>query len=453
MQIAPKTDSVQIDDKPWAKRPTLIESPKDRVRFQAVSIVVLVCVVYLLIPLHRVTPSVTAGPIISETGISAPMLGLLASSYFLTFGIMQMVSGMLLDYFGPRKTMTVFVLIAGLGTLLFAGATSWFGMIGGRALIGFGTSIIFLAGIKLFSLWFPPSSFARLNGLLLAMGGLGAILGSGLMGYLCESLGWRDASFIIGIITLVFTVLLFFFVKDGPGDKAVERTTEEKINPFTALKTVAKSKHFWLIAGWFCCQFSLCNAVGGLWGGQYLRDVHQLDTVSVGNVLNMFGIGTLVGSLANAWIIGYFSKESTKPMMPVASAVYIALFASLMMWGESFSIPILCVWFFLLAAFGMGSLFAGFACMPKLFGHKLVGTASGLLNTLPSIAVLILQPFTGMTLEMLGGIKTGYNAHEYSVAFSIYLIASVLSFVCAITVLRYKQSPQPQKSRFFPARQ
>ncbi len=439
MQTAAKTETAQLDDKPWAQGASMTAPPLNRVKLHAITIVVLVCVVYLLIPLHRVTPSVMAGPIISDTGISASMIGLLASSYFLTYGIMQMVGGMLLDYFGPRKTMTVFVLIAGLGTLAFANATSYFGMVGGRALIGFGTSIIFLAGIKLFSLWFPPSAFARLNGLLLAMGGLGAILGSGLMGYLCASLGWRDTSFSIGTITLIFTVLLFLIVKDGPKETAAEKIVEEKINPFTALKTVAKSKHFWLIAGWFCCQFSLCNAVGGLWGGQYLRDVHQLDTVSVGNVLNMFGIGTFVGALANAWIVGAVSKESTKPMMPVAATAYIGLFAGLILWGENFSIPALCAWFFLLAMFGMGSLFAGFACMPKLFGHKLVGTASGLLNTLPSIAVLALQPLTGMILESLGGIKTVYNAHEYSTAFSIYLIASVFSLLCAIVVLRYKE--------------
>ena len=384
------------------------------------------------------------GSIIAETGITASMAGFLASAYFLTYGIMQLVSGMLIDYFGPRKMLVSFVLVAGLGTILFARAESFTGLVGGRALVGFGTSAIFLGGVKLFSLWFAPPIFARLNGVLIAMGGLGMILGSGLMGYLCASLGWRDTNFNLGIMTLAFTVPIFFIVKDrlpaknAPGVSS-EKGVEEIINPFRAVLIIAKSRHFWLIAGWFCLQFGLCNAAGGLWGGQYLRDVHQLDIISVGNVLNMLGVGTFVGSLANAWCISTFSKSSAKPVMPIAALSYIGLFGSLILWGELFSVPMLCAWFFLLAAFGIGPLFAGFACMAQIFGQKLVGTASGLLNTLPSIVVLLLQTLTGTVLEKIGGIKLQYIAQEYSTAFSMYLIAAALSLLFSIAALRFKE--------------
>ena len=363
---------------------------KDNIRASA--ILVLVCVVYLLVPFHRMTPSIMAGPIMTETGITVSMMGLLSSIFFLTFGIMQMVVGMLADYYGPRKTLPLFVSLAALGTALFAASSSYAGLVAGRALTGFGASIIFIAGLKLFSTWFPPSVYGRLNGLLLGMGGLGLILGSGLMGYLCDIFGWRDTNSAIAAITLTFAVLLFLIVRDAPSTDGSAETRKKaaRANPFTSVLTIIRNKEYWFIAGWFCCQFSLHNAFGGLWGGQYLRHVHHLDTIATGNVLNMLGIGTLVGALCNAWACDKFFR-TPRPMMVISATVYLLLFGSLLCWGEHFS-AVLCTWFFLLAFFGMGSLSAGFACMPGIFGRELIGTASGLLNTLPSIAVLLLRP-------------------------------------------------------------
>lgn len=414
---------------------------------RALAILVLVCVTYLLVPFHRITPSVMAGPIMMETGMTASMMGLLSSVFFLTFGVMQMVDGVLVDYYGPRKMLPLFISLAALGTALFAASSSYVGLVAGRALIGFGTSIIFIAGLKLFSTWFPPSVYGRLNGLLLGMGGLGLILGSGIMGYLCDTFGWRDTNFAVGVITLIFAALLTSIVRDSPANPDNPTKTREqrdRINPFTSLLTIIRSREYWFIAGWFCCQFSLHNAFGGLWGGQYLRQVHHLDTIATGNVLNMLGIGTLLGAVINAWACDKFFR-TPKPMMVISATVYLLLFGCLLCWGEYFSILALCVWFFLLAFFGMGSLSAGFACMPGIFGRGLLGTASGLLNTLPSIAVLLLQPLTGLVLEMIGGIKAVYSAHEYSLAFSMYFAASAFSLFCGFKALRWKTPSGTQK--------
>ena len=113
---------------------------------RALAILVLVCLAYLLIPFHRMTPSVMAGPIMGEMNITASMMGLVSSSLFLTFGIMQMVVGMLVDYYGPRKMLPIFMSLAAVGTLMFARATSYVGLVTGRALIGFGISIVFKIG-------------------------------------------------------------------------------------------------------------------------------------------------------------------------------------------------------------------------------------------------------------------------------------------------------------------
>ena len=69
---------------------------------RALLILVLICTAYLLIPFHRMTPSIMSAAIMSETGMGPVMIGFLSSILFLTFGIMQMVCGLLVDSYGPR---------------------------------------------------------------------------------------------------------------------------------------------------------------------------------------------------------------------------------------------------------------------------------------------------------------------------------------------------------------
>ena len=394
---------------------------------RALLILALICTAYLLIPFHRMTPSIMSAAIMSETGMGPVMIGFLSSILFLTFGIMQMVGGLLVDSYGPRRILPCFLLAATAGTALFALSTSAPGLLLGRAIIGFGTSVIFVSGLKLFNAWFPPTVYARLNGLLLGMGGLGLVIGSGGMGYLCDGLGWRTSHLIVALITFCFALALAWIVRDTPGH-ASHPTPAGRAGaaPLALLGHILRNRQFLFIAGWFCCQFSLHNAFGGLWGGQYLRAIHHLDTVTTGNVLNMLGIGTLLGSLANAWLCDRFFR-TPRTMMPIAAAAYVLLFAVLIFWGAGFSIPVLCAWFFLLAF-----LSAGFACMPGIFGSALLGTASGLLNTLPSLVVLLLQPLTGLILASCGDAGGSYGPHDYAVALSLYLVLSVVSLLCAL---------------------
>ena len=112
------------------------------------------------------------------------------------------------------------------------------------------------------------------------MGGLGLVIGSGGMGYLCDSLGWRTSHLVVASITLCFALALGVTVRDTPAHASRPGPAGRAgAVPPAVLGHILRNRQFLFIAGWFCCQFSLHNAFGGLWGGQYLRAVHHLDTV------------------------------------------------------------------------------------------------------------------------------------------------------------------------------
>ena len=78
----------------------------------------------------------TLSPVFTlEFDLMAADLGLLAGGYFLGFASMQIHLGYLLDRLGPKKIVSSFLLIAFIGTVSFALAQSFSGLLASRILI------------------------------------------------------------------------------------------------------------------------------------------------------------------------------------------------------------------------------------------------------------------------------------------------------------------------------
>jgi len=75
---------------------------------------------YYIAYLFRTINAVMAAPLATELGLGADDLGLLTSVYFLTFAAAQIPIGILLDRYGPRRVQSVLLVIAAVGSTLFA---------------------------------------------------------------------------------------------------------------------------------------------------------------------------------------------------------------------------------------------------------------------------------------------------------------------------------------------
>ena len=75
---------------------------------------------YYIAYLFRTINAVMAAPLATELGLGADDLGLLTSVYFLTFAAAQIPIGMLLDRYGPRRVQSALLLVAAVGSAMFA---------------------------------------------------------------------------------------------------------------------------------------------------------------------------------------------------------------------------------------------------------------------------------------------------------------------------------------------
>ncbi len=410
----------------------------------ALYIFFLLCIAYLFVPFHRVSPAIMAVDIMADMGIGAPAMGALASIFFFTYGAMQLPSGLLADSLGPRRTLPAFFGLAGLGAILFGISDSVTGLMIGRAFMGFGVSVVFICGIKLLSRWFPPEAFARMSGIYLGMGGVGLILGSGPMAALCSALGWRNGLILSGGVSLLVAAALWLWVRDTPEEAGCEplvkggTTGKNGMNAaelWMSVREICSNRNFWFIATWFFCQFGIHMSFGGLWGGPFLMDIHQMTKGQAGGVLNMMGVGMLAGGPLAGWLSDSVFK-ARKPVMLLNALGTVVLFVILAAYGDVLPDWSMYLWFFCLAAFGMGSLSAGFASIRDIFGDKATGTGSGLLNTLPSFGVSLFQPLTGWILESYGQTPGGgFTMEGYSMSCLLYMGVACVG-VCGALLAR-----------------
>ncbi|MCX7780122.1 MAG: MFS transporter, partial [Negativicutes bacterium] len=105
--------------------------------------------VYFFVYFDRVAPAVVAPELMKTFNISAASLGLLSAAYFYPYAAMQIPSGVLSDFLGPRLAVTIFFVIAGIGTALFGMASSYDWAIIGRVMMGIGVAVVYIPIMKI----------------------------------------------------------------------------------------------------------------------------------------------------------------------------------------------------------------------------------------------------------------------------------------------------------------
>src|SRR6185437_9346592 len=91
---------------------------------------------YFLSYVFRTINAVIAGRLAADLSLDAAQLGLLTSVYFLAFAAIQLPVGAALDHYGPRRVQSILLFLAAVGAALFASASTFPGLMLGRALVG-----------------------------------------------------------------------------------------------------------------------------------------------------------------------------------------------------------------------------------------------------------------------------------------------------------------------------
>ena len=181
----------------------------------AVIILATICITYIVENFLRSAAGALTPVLMDELGVSYGAMGLLTTAFFLTYGLMQIPSGILSDTIGPRKTIIWSTAVTVVGVVLFWVHKTYPMLFVAQFLVGIGSSTFYINAVKLMLDWFPPSKKATAVGVMSAASGIGntmAYIGFpmivGMVG------GWRSFYVSMGAILLGNWVMNLFLLKD-----------------------------------------------------------------------------------------------------------------------------------------------------------------------------------------------------------------------------------------------
>ena len=248
---------------------------------------------YFLSFFFRNVNAVISRDLAQEFSLSPSDLGFLTSMYLLAFAAFQLPLGVLLDRYGPRRVVAALLCVAAAGALTFALARDFTTLSIGRALIGLGVSAGLMGAIKAFTLWFPLSRLASLNGLYLAFGGIGGLSATAPAEALVGPFGWRALFFVLAGLSVAAALLVFAVVPERklPGEG---QTLRAQIAGFGE---IFSSVQFWRIAAPLVVCHAGYLALQGLWLGPWLYDVAGQGRAAAANYLLITAAAYTLGSV------------------------------------------------------------------------------------------------------------------------------------------------------------
>lgn len=402
---------------------------------------------YVLVFFHRLCPAVVATDMMNDLHAGGALIGFLSSAYFYPYALMQLPTGLLSDTWGPRKTITLFLGVACIGSVLLGLTPTPAGAILGRVLVGLGVSTLFVCTLKILAEWFSVREFVGMTGILMAMGGVGSLSAATPMALVSTWIGWRLSFVLVGVLTAVLAALVWRVVRDRPADRGwpspAEHTTaaEAPIRLAEGVRLVVSRPEFWPLAIWFFFKYGIFTSFAGLWGGPYLMHVYGATKAQAGGILSLVAVGMIVGSPLVVYVSNRVLK-GRKPTLILASCVIVGITSLLAFFTEELSLAVIGVLCFGLGIFASAVAVIGFTSARELFPARISGTCFGLLNLFPFAGGALLQPLLGSILESQEKIGTAFSPAGYREAFFVLFLSALGALAASLFVKETFGVPQ-----------
>jgi MFS family permease len=365
---------------------------------------------YYLSFLFRTINATVAVALTAEFGLGAGDLGLLTSVYYLTFAAAQIPIGILLDRYGPGRIQSVVMVAAALGAGLFAVSDNFWLLLGGRALIGLGVAASLTAGLKALVLWFPKERVPLLNGLMIALGALGALTATLPAEFLLASVGWRALFELLAIASAGCALVIYLAVPNMPA--AISGAGRPTTN---GLRTVYADPRFWCLAPLSATCIGTAWALQGLWAAPWLSDVEGLDRSELLRHLLIMAIALSLGALLWGVAVDRLRRRGVGPraLLGLVATIFIAAQLALIL---RLPLPPYVPWI-IMAATGAGTVLS-YAILAEYFPTELAGRANAALNLFHIGGAFVVQYMTGLVVQLWAPTDGHYPEIAYQTAFA-----------------------------------
>ena len=284
-----------------------------------INMVILFFTSNLICYMDRINIAVTAPVIMSEFGWDEAALGIILSSFFWGYTLLQIPGGWLADRYGGKKVLGIGVLWWSFFTMITPLARTVVNMTVVRALMGLGEGVNFPSIQSLTSRWIPSQERSRVMGFTLSGISVGNILAFPLATWIMITLGWRYVFFIFGLFGFIWCIFWRFLAANRPEEhktilpQELEyiRAHRPEIPPLEKIpwKEISSKVQVWaLVINHFCVSWGFFMFL--TWLPTYLIKAHGFSIKEMGIYSTLPYLAMVIGSNGSGWLADYFIKRT-----------------------------------------------------------------------------------------------------------------------------------------------
>jgi ACS family D-galactonate transporter-like MFS transporter len=392
---------------------------------------------YFIAYVDRVNVSVAAPLARRDLGLSPIQLGFVFSAFAYPYAAMQVLGGWLSDRFGPRRVLAALSVIWATGTILTGASVGLHTLIAVRVLVGIGEGGAFPAATRALACWMPARERGLSQGVTHSAARLGGAVAPPVVLAIAVAYGWRQSFVILGLASLVWTVLWLFSFRDRP--ELHRRVTASELaeiregnEPSLALgqglgrvgtpwRRIARAMGLVTLVD-FCYGWSLWVFL--TWLPSYLADARGFPLKEMALMAALPLLGGVIGDTLGGVVSDAIYKWTGRLALARRSLLLVGLLGAL-----AFMVPavmttsaVAAVWVLSVAFFFLELTNAVLWTLPLDIAGDFAGTAGGIMNTGFGIAGMISPVVFGWLVERTGGYRA-----SFVVALGLLVVGAIAS--------------------------
>ncbi len=393
-------------------------------------IAILVSVAIAISYLDRQTLPVAVSAIARDIPLSNQRFSALQSAFLLSYALMYLGGGKLVDALGTRIGFAVIMTFWSVANASHALATGFAMLMGSRFLLGMGEGGGFPAATRAVAEWFTPKERATAMGIINAGTAVGAVIAPPLIALVLGYAGWRWIFVVTGSMGLLWTLwwISSYFSPQNPLEPEGHDLHLASANPTGSLRWIdlLRIRESWGLisakflsdAAWYFYLF---------WLPKYLYDARGFDVKAVGTFAWIPYAAAGVGCLLGGWFSSYlvrrrFSLDVARKLALGLSAVVMPSIVLVPRLPVAWALAI-----FSLAYFGQQSWSTLVMVLPTdLFPAKVVGSVAGLVGFGGAMGGIAFGQLVGYLLDHGFGYSVVFwLAGTFHVAAFVIILAAV----------------------------
>ena len=374
---------------------------------------------YFISALLRAITATLSPLLTTDFNLTAGNLGLLAGGYFLGFASMQIPLGYLLDRHGPKKIVSSFLLIAIIGTVAFALAQSFSGLLISRILIGVGVSACLMGPLTGYRIWFADEYQQRANAWMLMVLSMGFVFSTLPVQILLPIIGWRWIFGLIAILILIVIVLTLLFIPKWGTENNNQETSPG------SLSDVWKNNFFRSTIPLGLFNYGGMVAIQTLWAGPWMVRVAGYTPLESATGLFWINVTMLIAFFIFGYILPKITKigiESMKLMKLGLPISYLSLLVIIIL-GENAGVLHFTIYILTSIVLTLTQPAVALSFPTSLAGKSLTS-----FNLLIFVGTFVMQWGIGLIIDFCQFLGRE-EVQSFKISFTVYLIICILSYL------------------------